>query len=222
MIGTLHDAARRRAVGAAGAGELRIIDGFEAASAGYLDERATLRWRHRKLATTQYGLQGWQPHKVCPDAIFGRCSAQGQTCTVAMETRGLHLDGSDSADKQALLYRLTEAFRDERFTGAGTLALTGTEREDLVCEPVFDAASRGAVERRYFGGGMGVLQRSVRVRTSSVASYQRSRACRPSSRSRSQVRAPAGACVAAPFPAASRGGNAGPKRPLPQRSQASA
>ena len=129
------------------------LNAFEAAFAGYLDERAALRWWHRNVAKTQYGLQGWRRHKVYPDFIFGLCSAEGQTRTVVMETKGLHLDGSDSAYKQALLQRLTEAFRDERFTGAGTLALAGAEREDLVCDLVFDAAWRGAVEKRYFGGG---------------------------------------------------------------------
>ena len=122
---------------------------WEAAFAGYLDERAALRWWHRNVAKTQYGLQGWRRHKVYPDFVFGRITRDGATQTVVMETKGLHLQGPDTAYKRALLERLTHAFRDERGSVAGELVLEGGT-EDVVCDIVFDEAWRGAMDQRYF------------------------------------------------------------------------
>ena len=51
---------------------------------------------------------------------------------------------------QRLLARLTEAFRDERFSRAGELALASRQHEDVVCDLVFDQGWRGMLEQRYF------------------------------------------------------------------------
>lgn len=58
---------------------------LEAAFAGYLDEREALRWWHRNVARTQYGLQGWRRHKVYPDFVFARVTGAGGTQIVVME-----------------------------------------------------------------------------------------------------------------------------------------
>ncbi|WP_374595091.1 DEAD/DEAH box helicase family protein [Aquabacterium sp.] len=124
---------------------------LEVAFAGYLDERHALRWWHRNVAKAQYGLQGWKRHKVYPDFVFGVLQQDGHTRTVVMETKGMHLEGSgDTRYKQALLARLTEAFRDERFSRAGELALASRQHEDVVCDLVFDQGWRGVLEQRYF------------------------------------------------------------------------
>ena len=123
---------------------------FEAAFAGYLDEREALRWWHRNVARTQYGLQGWRRHKVYPDFVFARVTGAGATQIVVMETKGLHLQGPDTDYKQALLDRLSQAFRDERGSVIGELVLEGGS-EDVVCDLVFDDAWRGVMNERYFG-----------------------------------------------------------------------
>ena len=123
---------------------------LEAAFAGYLDEQAALRWWHRNVARTQYGLQGWRRHKVYPDFVFARVSGEGGTQIVVMETKGLHLQGPDTDYKQALLARLSKAFRDERGSPIGELVLEGGG-EDVVCDLVFDEAWRGVMNERYFG-----------------------------------------------------------------------
>lgn len=124
---------------------------LEAAFAGYLDQKAALRWWHRNVARTQYGLQGWKRHKVYPDFVFGVVNEHGQTRTVLMETKGLQFDGnSDTSYKQALLTRLTQAFHDERLARAGELTLEGHDRIDVVCDLVFEADWRGTLEHRYF------------------------------------------------------------------------
>ena len=124
---------------------------LEAAFAGYLDQKEALRWWHRNVARTQYGLQGWKRHKVYPDFVFGVLSQNGQARTVLMETKGLQFEGSsDTTYKQALLARLTQAFKDERFVRAGELALQGQDRTELVCDLVFEGDWRGTLEQRHF------------------------------------------------------------------------
>lgn len=124
---------------------------LEVAFAGYLDQKAALVWWHRNVARTQYGLQGWKRHKVYPDFVFGMVNQNGQTRTVVMETKGLQFEGNaDTGYKQALLARLTRAFKDERFVRAGELALEGRDRTDVVCDLVFEADWRGTLEHRYF------------------------------------------------------------------------
>ncbi len=127
------------------------INEFEAAFAGYLDEQTALRWWHRNVAKTQYGLQGWRRHKVYPDFVFGFLSEGNDARLVLMETKGLHLDNEDTDYKQALLARLTEAFCDERFAQAGDLALEQDGRTQLECGLVFDRAWRADIDRRFFG-----------------------------------------------------------------------
>lgn len=127
------------------------MNDFEAAFAGYLDEQEALRWWHRNVAKTQYGLQGWRRHKVYPDFVFGFLSEGNDARLVLMETKGLHLDNEDTDYKQALLARLTEAFCDERFAQAGDLALEQDGRTQLECGLVFDRAWRADIDRRFFG-----------------------------------------------------------------------
>jgi type III restriction enzyme len=132
---------------------LRLPDmnALEAGFAGYLDAKEALTWWHRNVAKTQFGLQGWRRHKVYPDFVFGQLTHDGRSRTVLMETKGLHLQGSDdTAYKQALLQRLSEAFRDERRHKAGELVLEGPADEEVRCDLIIDQAWRGALEARWF------------------------------------------------------------------------
>lgn len=123
--------------------------GLERDFACYLDGQAALQWWHRNVARTQYGLQGWKRHKVYPDMVFARLDSAGLSRLVVMETKGLHLAGSgDTHYKQNLLNQLSAAFRDERFTKAGTLALEGGETR-LTCDLLIDQAWEGAAAK-YF------------------------------------------------------------------------
>lgn len=126
------------------------MNDFEAQFAGYLDERAALKWWHRNVAKTQYGLQGWKRHRVYPDFIFGVLSSGNATRTVVMETKGMHLAGSVDTDyKKSLLQKLSEAFKDERGSKTGELSLSAGNA-DVVCDLVFDDAWRGSLEKRHF------------------------------------------------------------------------
>lgn len=124
---------------------------FEAAFAGYLDEQTALRWWHRNVAKTQYGLQGWKRHKVYPDFVFGFLT-QGNTSRVALvETKGVHLANQDSDYKALLLAQLTQAFCDARFQEAGDLSLEDDGVTSLRCGLVFDQSWRADMDRRFFG-----------------------------------------------------------------------
>ena len=130
----------------------RMVDnGFETEFACYLDSQAALRWWHRNVARTQYGLQGWQRHKVYPDFVFATAERDGQEMVVVMETKGAHLQNDDTTYKRALLERLRGMFRDERLTPAGSLALESPGGARLTCDLVFDEAWRGELATRYFG-----------------------------------------------------------------------
>jgi len=128
------------------------MNDFEAQFAGYLDGKQALQWWHRNVAKTQYGLQGWRRHKVYPDFVFGLVQQGGRSKTVILETKGLHLAGSDDTQyKQAMLARLTQAFKDERWQQVGQLALAGSQSQDLVCDLLIDQAWQGTLEARHFG-----------------------------------------------------------------------
>ncbi len=124
--------------------------GLERDVACYLDSQAALQWWHRNVAKTQYGLQGWKRNKVYPDFVFARLSADGKSTVVVLETKGLHLAGSeDTAYKQALLQRLSQAFADHSVLHAGELELEG-QTQAISCDLVFDGDWRGSLNARYF------------------------------------------------------------------------
>ena len=127
------------------------MNDLEALVAGYIDEKAALKWWHRNVAKTQYGLQGWRRHKVYPDFVFGLVSSEGKSQVVLIETKGLHLAGSsDTTYKQALLNRLSQAFVDERVMRVGELVLEGVESQSVSCDLIFEDAWRGQIDQRYF------------------------------------------------------------------------
>ena len=130
------------------------LNNYEKACAAYLDTQAALRWWHRNVAKTQYGLQGWKRHKVYPDFVFAYTTQDGEARTVVLETKGLQLkDSDDTAYKQALLERLSTVFADKRLQRAGELVLENAGSERVVCDLLFDeAAWRGALNSRYFSG----------------------------------------------------------------------
>ena len=109
-----------------------------------------MKWWHRNVAKSQYGLQGWKRNKVYPDFVFARLTDQGGQKLVVLETKGLQLAGStDTAYKKLLLQRLTDAFADESLTPVGGLELVG-QAQSVVCDLVFDGDWRGTLNARQF------------------------------------------------------------------------
>jgi type III restriction enzyme len=125
--------------------------GLERDVACYLDSQAALQWWHRNVAKAQYGLQGWKRNKVYPDFVFARVSGSGASHVVVLETKGLHLKGSDDTQyKQALLERLTAAYAQQSLNSVGQMEVVG-DAQGLVCDLVFDGAWQGSLNARHFG-----------------------------------------------------------------------
>ena len=126
-------------------------NGLERDLACYIDGQAAVRWWHRNVARTQYGLQGWKRHKVYPDFVFAQVTTMGTAKLVVLETKGMHLAGSqDTSYKQQLLDRLSNVFADQSLQRVGEVELVG-EQHSLVCDLVFDQAWRSKLDSRYFG-----------------------------------------------------------------------
>lgn len=135
------------------------LNGFEAEFAGYLDAKQAVHWWHRNVARTQYGLQGWKRHKVYPDFVVGLMPNAGGHRLVLLETKGAHLGGSqDTLYKQALLERLSTAYRDERWDSVGRLDLANAQDETIVaCDLLLSPDWKGALEARWFNDGVPAL-----------------------------------------------------------------
>lgn len=86
--------------------------GLERRFARYLDEQMALHWWHR-IAVRQggeYYLKGWKQNRVWPDFVAIAGSENGQQQLLIFETKGAHLDGSDTQYKKLLLHALQTAF----------------------------------------------------------------------------------------------------------------
>lgn len=125
---------------------------FELAFAGYLDEQQALRWWHRNVAKSQYGLQGWRKHRVFPDFVFGLNPLAGKTRLVLLETKGLQLSGNpDTEYKRQLFERLTLAYKDLDGLRDDELDLQkNTERVRVSCDVVFDQNWQSTMNTRFF------------------------------------------------------------------------
>jgi type III restriction enzyme len=86
--------------------------------------------------------------------VFGLVNqGQGQHL-VLIETKGRIWAATRTRLKAALLQRLQQAFRDERWTSVGELALTdAADRTVLSCDLLMDAHWAGTLEARWFHGG---------------------------------------------------------------------
>ncbi len=104
----------------------------------YLDADKALTWWHRNVAkATQYSLQGWRKERVYPDLIFGLQRADGTHRLIVLEMKGEHLAGNpDTEYKKALLRLMSDHFRLERTTPAGTLELIQKGGTTVECDLV--------------------------------------------------------------------------------------
>lgn len=99
------------------------LNAEERAVAVHLDGASTIAWWHRNVAKVHYGLQGWKRGKVYPDFIFATTGAAGQKRIVALETKGDHLQGPDTAYKSDLLAFLTDSFAWDNTVPVGQVEL---------------------------------------------------------------------------------------------------
>jgi type III restriction enzyme len=116
----------------------------------YLDEREALHWWHRNVARgANYSVQGWKKGKVYPDFIFAHSRADHRDRILVWEMKGPQLEGNlDTEYKRKLLETVTQHFRAEHGTKAGTLELVGQGSESVLCELVLITGWQTKLENR--------------------------------------------------------------------------
>ncbi len=123
---------------------------FEGEFACYLDAQSALKWWHRNVAKSGYGLQGWRRNKVYPDFVFARAERDGRPTLVVMETKGMFLKNEDTEYKRRVLAAMTAAYAGEQVTRSGDLELIGKNGTRIVCDLVFDENWKNNLNARYF------------------------------------------------------------------------
>ena len=99
----------------------------------YLDGDAAVRWWHRNVARTQYGIQGWRKQKIYPDFIFAVREDGPTGRIVVLETKGDHLDNLDTAYKREVLDFLSGNFAWDDSIPAGQLELVADGGQTVEC-----------------------------------------------------------------------------------------
>ena len=86
--------------------------GLERKFARYLDEQKALQWWHRVAARQggDYYLKGWKQNRIWPDFVAIADDDGGRQHLLVYETKGAHLDGSDTGYKERVLSALEGAF----------------------------------------------------------------------------------------------------------------
>jgi type III restriction enzyme len=116
----------------------------------YLDGKNALRWWHRNVAKTGYGLQGWKKNRVYPEFIFAR-ERTGKTDRIFVwEMKGAQLEGNlDTEYKRKLLKTVSANYRAEDGIKAGTLQLVGQAGEAVECDLVLMNEWKTAVNTKW-------------------------------------------------------------------------
>lgn len=86
------------------------VNGLEKDVAWYFDGEKAVRWWHRIAVHQDWHLQGWQRQRVYPD--FLAClheAGDGKARFTVLETKGLHLKGSEDTEYKAKLFELLTA-----------------------------------------------------------------------------------------------------------------
>ena len=94
-----------------------------------LDGDAAIRWWHRNVALSGYGLQGWKRGRIYPDFIFAAGGEGAGRRIVALETKGDHLQNPDTDYKRDLLDFLSQSFAWDDVVPAGQIQLQNTGEE---------------------------------------------------------------------------------------------
>lgn len=108
------------------------LNGEEQNVAVHLDGDTAVKWWHRNVAKTNYGLQGWKRGRIYPDFIFATGGHAGAGRVVVLETKGDHLQNPDTDYKRDVLNFLTESFAWDQAVPAGQLQV-GMTGETVEC-----------------------------------------------------------------------------------------
>lgn len=90
--------------------------------AWYLDDQDKLLFWYRNVPKSDYGVQGWQKHRVYADFIFTDIDSNGNgfNRVFVVETKGIHLKGSEDTNYKTALFNLcNERARETTLTELG-------------------------------------------------------------------------------------------------------
>jgi type III restriction enzyme len=82
-----------------------------------LDEQQKLLWWYRNLARQDYFIQGWKKNKIYPDFIFTDTSpgsANDYNAVYIIETKGLHLKGSEDTTYKTSIFDFCNSLGKQR------------------------------------------------------------------------------------------------------------
>jgi len=74
--------------------------------AWYLDDQDKLLFWYRNVPKSDYGVQGWQKHRVYADFIFTDSNNDGFNRVFVVETKGIYLKGSEDTEYKKSLFNL--------------------------------------------------------------------------------------------------------------------
>jgi type III restriction enzyme len=90
--------------------------------AWYLDDQDKLFFWYRNIPKKDYGVQGWRKHQVYADFIFtdSKSNGNGFNRVFVVETKGIHLKGSEDTNYKTALFNLcNERARETTLTELG-------------------------------------------------------------------------------------------------------
>jgi type III restriction enzyme len=86
---------------------VKQLNGLERNAAWYLDGAQAVRWWHRIAARQDWHLQGWKRTRVYPDFLVClEASDERRLRLTVLETKGLHLQGSEDTQYKERLFEL--------------------------------------------------------------------------------------------------------------------
>jgi type III restriction enzyme len=103
----------------------------------YLDAHESIKWWHRNVAKTQYGLQGWRRDKIYPDFVFAGNVDDEDKRLYVLEAKGEHLENPDSTYKRSVLRLLSQHFQNSKSTSSGQLELVSPDGTTVNCDLVY-------------------------------------------------------------------------------------
>ena len=116
---------------------VKDLNHYEQMVACFLDGSKAIRWWYRNVARKNYSLQGWKKYKIYPDFILAFDKNNRQYILV-LETKGTHLDGTDSEYKKAVMDVCTKYYSIENVITHGQLELVSTYNTTVICNMVFE------------------------------------------------------------------------------------
>ena len=103
------------------------LNGFEENVALYMDNADVVQWWHRIAVNRKsYSLQGWKRSKIYPDFLCCVEKDGGNTKLLVLETKGKHLDNSDTAFKERVFEVLEQAYQN-----VGSVDLHDSQAEEM-------------------------------------------------------------------------------------------